>query len=325
MILLRRVIDYLKALYWIHSGKGFHKYEQDLVNKFYSVSPCDELIERNVIVMIDGRQIHGGLSDRVRGICSVYGFCKENNIPFYINHIYPFNLQDYLQPNLVDWVIDSGSIIYNTNVAKPVCVNDWMFSANLHKYYLRNVSKEHKQIHLYTNAYFDDANFRCNFNELFKPSPTLQSEIEQNIQAINGDFIAMVFRFQQLLGDFKETGYQILAKDEQDELIAICLNKVKELYDTFHRTVKVLVTSDSNIFLIEVNKLDFVYIIPGQVVHMDHTADASFDTYMKSFVDLFLLSKAKKIYLMKSGQMYMSGFAKRAAMVNDILYEEIIF
>ena len=56
---------------------------------------------------------------------------------------------------------------------------------------------------------------------------------------------------------------------------------------------------------------------------MDHTSDASNEVYMKSFVDL--LSKAEKIYLLQTGNMYHSGFAKYASMVEETSYEEIIF
>ena len=93
-----------------------------------------------------------------------------------------------------------------------------------------------------------------------------------------------------------------------------------------HPDNKILVTSDSGRFLQEITKqLDFVRIIPGKVVHMDHTANAAFDTYMKSFEDMLLLSKADKIYLLQTGDMYHSGFAKRASMINNKEYEEIRF
>lgn len=136
----------------------------------------------------------------------------------------------------------------------------------------------------------------------------------------------MVFRFQQLLGDFKETGYKTLPEKEQNLLIQHCINKVNELRNNRHCDKLVLVTSDSSTFLQTIcQKLDFVRIIPGKVVHMDHTSDASNEVYMKSFVDLFVLSKAEKIYLLQTGNMYHSGFAKYASMVEETSYEEIIF
>ena len=58
---------------------------------------------------------------------------------------------------------------------------------------------------------------------------------------------------------------------------------------------------------------------------MDHTSDASNEVYMKSFVDLFVLSKAEKIYLLQTGDMYHSGFAKQASMIENVPYEEVLF
>jgi hypothetical protein len=39
---------------------------------------------------------------------------------------------------------------------------------------------------------------------------------------------------------------------------------------------------------------------------------------MKSYIDYYMLSKARKIYLVVDGQMYNSSFAYRAALYNDI-------
>ena len=98
----------------------------------------------------------------------------------------------------------------------------------------------------------------------------------------------MVFRFQQLLGDFKEDGYQILSV--QKELIEKCINKVEELYVLYHSGQKILVTSDSITFLKTIRKQkNYVSIIPGKVVHMNYTSEAEYKVYMESFIDLLML------------------------------------
>lgn len=61
------------------------------------------------------------------------------------------------------------------------------------------------------------------------------------------------------------------------------------------------------------------------MIHMDYTKEEDKDVYMKSFIDMIMLSKAEKIYLLKTGDMYHSGFAKYAAMLNNKPYEEILF
>lgn len=329
-MIVRKIKDIIKGIYWVYfsSQEGFHKEEKRIQNVYYSKFKVDAGVKTStpsVVFMIDGRSIHGGLSDRLRGICSIYGYCKKRDIPFYIHAVYPFNLQDYLEPNIVDWQISEYDISYNLYDSIPVCINDYQFSTTLHPLYLNKLVQKNKQIHVYSNTDFDDIHYAQNFHELFKPSSRLQQAIDENLKRIGKPYIAMVFRFQQLLGDFKEEGYKILESDERIILIKKCVDKVKELHHRLFSNEQILVTADSITFLNEINKLDYVSIIPGRVVHMDHTADASYDVYLKSFVDMFMLSKAKKVFLLQTDDMYHSGFAKRSAMINNVPYEEIIF
>lgn len=323
--------SFLRGLYYLicRPNRGLVKEEQRLKDKYYSIdAPKKDVLETTIILMIDGRSVHGGLTDRLRGITTIYEYCKRKHITFKLNYVYPFQLADYLAPVSYDWRISSEDISYNNNQAKVVVINDYQLDVRLHKYYLDSIIHHNKgkQIHLYTNTYFLDGYFAESFRELFRPTPPLKSAIEANFKHIGSKYVAMVFRFQQLLGDFKEDGYQVLSTSEQETLIGKCIKKVDELHRLHHPNDIVLLTSDSGKFLQRiVAKYDYVRIIPGKVVHMDHTTNAAFETYMKSFEDMFLLAKAYKIYLLQTGEMYHSGFAKRAAMINDKPYEEIIF
>lgn len=328
---MKHLRSFLRGVYYLlfRPNKGFVKEEKQLIEQYYSdESSLANMSETTVILMIDGRSVHGGLTDRLRGITTVYQYCKRNGIRFKLKYNYPFQMSDYLEPAVYDWRIAENEICYNRSQAAVLVLNDYMLDVRLHKYYLKNFIHKNrgKQIHVYSNTYFLDKYFSQSFRELFRPSLPLRKAIDLNLAHIGKKYVAMVFRFQQLLGDFKEDGYQVLEKQEQNILMSKCIEKVKELRASHHPDDIVLVTSDSQKFLNEiVSQLDFVRIIPGKVVHMDHTSGAAFDTYMKSFVDLFLLSKASKIYLLQTGKMYHSGFAKRASMINDVTYEEIIF
>ena len=323
--------NFFRGVYYLlfHLDKGFLQEERRLMEQYYSNVPTyTKESNTTVIFMIDGRCVHGGLSDRLRGIATVYQYCKQNGIAFKLKHAYPFQMSDYLEPAAYDWQIAEEDICYNKNQAAVLVLNDYMLDSRLHKCYLKHFIHKNrgKQIHIYSNTYFLDQYFSQSFRELFRPSLPLQTSIDLNLAHIGDKYVAMVFRFQQLLGDFKEDGYQVLERQEQEILMSRCIEKVKELHSNHHPDDIVLVTSDSQRFLNRiVSQLDFVRIIPGKVVHMDHTSGAAFETYMKSFVDLFLLSKAGKIYLLQTEKMYHSGFAKRAAMINDVIYEEIIF
>lgn len=331
MIKHKNIRSIFRGLYYLfcRPNKGFVKEEQKIKDKYYSIDATKKNVsETTIILMIDGRSIHGGLTDRLRGITTIYQYCKQKGLNFKLNYVYPFKLQDYLAPKSYDWLISEQNISYNTEQTAVVVLNDYQLDVSLHRFYLGSMicKNQGKQIHLYTNTYFLDKKFSASFDEMFQPTAPLLTAIEKNQKQIGNKFIAMVFRFQQLLGDFKEQGYKILSDKEQGTLIKKCIGKVKELHDERHPNDIILVTSDSGRFLQEITRqLDYVRIIPGKVVHMDHTADAAFDTYMKSFEDMLLLSKADKIYLLQTGDMYHSGFAKRASMINNKEYEEIRF
>lgn len=304
---------------------GFHKEEKVIVDEFYQKLRLTAQADKKTIVfMVDGRATHGGLADRLKGLISAYGYAKAFKADFKVHFVYPFNLHDYLIPNTVDWRIDEKDIVYTIPFSKPITVNDHRFNPMFHKLYVRRCVKGVNQLHFYGNSsyYYDD--FTPLFSELFKPSERLQQDIDYHLQQIGGHYVSITYRFQQLLGDFKERNYPTLPTDEREHLIMNCLNQIKKLHNLYLGK-KVLVTSDSVSFLTEADKLDYVYIIEGNVVHMDWTGGESFKTYEKSFLDFFLLAQADVLHLAYNHQMYHSGFAKLASKVYNRPYKEIKF
>ena len=271
MNLLKNIKHSITDLISVYTPWGtFHRDEDKICNKYYSPQkPSLHINNTNIVIMIDGRYIHGGLTDRIRGIATIYGYCKEKNIPFYINHTYPFLLQDYLAPNQYNWLISPDKISYNTNEAVPICLNSFTLPNKYHRIFMDFMIRKYKgkQIHLYTSTRFLDCNFSQNFNELFRPTAQLQEAINRTTQLIGDKYTAMVFRFQQLLGDFNEPGYKKLNQPERDKLINNCIKKVIELHNKKH---------------------------PENLI-------------------------------LETGEMYHSGFAQRAAMINNKPYEEITF
>ena len=271
----------------------------------------------------------GGLSDRLRGITSIYGECKRKNLPFKIV-FEPLHLQDYLVPNQYDWQIEAKNICWDLKKVYPCTLltynNNLENSAQINaqkkilQYYL---NKSYKQIHIYSNMAIADNDFSVLFNELFRPSERLQNQIDYHLNKLGGEkkYISLTFRFRQLLGDFKEGGY-ILPESEREAYILKCIKGVVELHLRYP-TERILVTSDSKMFLDRLCHLEYVYVILGKVVHMGFTFDASQDTYIKSFIDYFMLSNAKKVFQMTDKLLFRSGFPKRAAMLTNAPYEEI--
>lgn len=290
---------------------------------------CD-LNDRIVIYMVQPETtFSGGLSDRLRGITSIYAECKRLNLPFRIV-FEPFQLQNYLVPNQYDWQIKPEDICWNTKTVYPCTI--LTYNNNLHNraqfyaqksllnYYLK---KRYKQIHIFSNMAIADKEFSVLFKELFRPSERLQKQIQYHLTQLGGarKYISLTFRFRQLLGDFKEGG-NILPELEREAYVKKCIKGVEALHSAYPLE-SILVTSDSGTFLERLAFLDYVYLIPGTVVHMGFTFDANQDTYMKSFVDYFMLSNAKKVFQMTDKLLFRSGFPQRAAMLNDVPYEEI--
>lgn len=307
------------------------------IGKYYGTSDKSEntKLKKQIVYMADGRISPGGLGDRLHGLISLYKFCKENGLNFKANFCSPFRLHDYFAPNKYDWDVEPDSLTYDIKESEPLLIfctfgkyhGTLEQEANMQHKYLETKTSDSKQYHVYTNAHFAHTPevYSKLFHELFVPTPPLQNAIDWNKKRIGGEYVAVVLRFQNLLGDFKEANFKALPENERQGLIDKVKAKIKELHNARHANKKVLVTSDSRLFLDNLSDLDFVYTIPGKVVHMTYTPEHNFNLHLKSFVDLMVLADAQKIYLMVTGKMFHSGFAQSASFINAKPYEEIIF
>lgn len=308
--LARKVRKYLSPYYSEHAPVGKNK------NKM-------------IIFMADGRKKHGGLADRLRGMVTTYKYCLEHHIDFRIHFTSPFELEELLIPNKYDWRISADEISYNSSCSLPVYIDsspyteaDLIFQRKMADKFLSN--EDFKQIHLYTNMYYADDEFGPLFNSLFKPVPALQACIDDNLAKLGGDYLSLSFRFQNLFGDFKD-GNCVYSPEEQQMLLDKCVTKIRALREAHPEVNKILITADSERFLKEVSNLDFVYLLPGKIGHMDHRSEQDITVHMKTFLDFFMLSHSKEIYLLVTGEMYKSGFAKRAAKLQGIPFECVDF
>ena len=285
---------------------------------------------KTIVYMVQSETtFSGGLSDRLRGIISIYAECKRQRLPFKIV-FEPLHLQDYLVPNQYDWQLNTDEICWDIEKGYPCTLLTYHHNLRncfqrfaqrmILRYYLK---KHYKQIHIYSNMAIADKEFSTLFKELFRPSERLQNQIDYHLSQLGGakKYISLTFRFRQLLGDFKEGG-EVLPESEREAYVLRCIKGIEELHAEFP-SERLLVTSDSKMFLDRLSYLDYVYVIPGNVVHMGFTFDASQDVYMKSFVDYYMLSNAKTVFQMTDKLLFRSGFPKRAAMLNGAKYVEI--
>lgn len=319
--------------YHLYSAKRIaRETERVYLDKNYSAGGtqiCKNVVPQ-VISMVDGRYIHGGFTDRIRGILATYKWAKEQGYEYKINWTYPYSLSAYLLPNKVDWVISPEKVSFNKEEACPVAVFDYKmpYQWQVFKRIMNERTSHHyKQYHVYSNIDGVENEYRKLFDELFVPSPDIIANVNQHISKLGNCYASFTFRFQELLGDFKEQGSWITLDDvDKKVLIKKCIDTILRIYDTRKLRGKVLVTSDSVTFLNEVSKaLDFVYVIPGRISHMDYKSDNNDNTlHMRSFIDFFLIAKANASYLVCCDKMYRSNFAKYASIYGEHEYHEII-
>ena len=289
--------------------------------KYYSPSNAKALnSEPMLIYMADGKAKHGGLSDRFCGLISCYSYCKENNIKFKIFFNSPYPLEEFLSPNGYDWRISEKDISYNSKDSLPIYIaNNWTLEKQ-RKIARSKLShlKGFKQGHVYTNMrYFDKEQFNGLFFELFKINDNITTRVNTLLEILPEKYVSVTFRFQQLLGDFEEGNFKKLDTEfEKETLIQRCIAKVREVQQLNPDMERILVTSDSKTFLDRVEGLEGVAIIPGDLVHVDFLKEkVSNDIHIKSYIDLFMLAKASKIYLANFAPLYSSSFPHTASFI----------
>lgn len=311
-----------------------HAYKEQAYSKRISLGTKDALAisksERpigqtpQVIVNIhDGLLRSGGLTDRLKGICTLYTFAKTHNYDFKIFFVHPFQLEKYLLPNTYDWSIEESSIIYDLN---KTAIYTWETESLASMFFRSNMDKP--QLHVSCNSGECFPVYSEVFNELFKPSQLLSNALESHIEKLGGtgEYISISLRFQNLLGEFKEANSVALNDEKRESLIDSCLSAINSIKLKHPEIEKILITSDSNLFReIATAKFPYLYtfIIKDEVGHLDYSG-AGKSKELTAFLDMFLISKASKAYQIRNIDMYNSDFPNMAARINNIPYEMIL-
>lgn len=280
---------------------------------------------RGVVCMLDGRRFHGGITDRIRGILTTYREAKKRHLPFYILWNDPFPLEDYLEPNLVDWRVAPSQLSYRKGEAFPVVIEDETnFQSRMRME--AGIRLKFPQLHFYSNADNAIGSYRELYNELFKPSPALKAEVDRHKKELGPQYWSFTFRFLNLLGDFREWERKALPDDQARALISsvrdVMLEEMKKLPEVY----RVLVTADSRRFLDEAAGWDErIYVVPGDVKNIDLLKGEYKDAWLKTFTDHRLIMDAERVYLIRTGRMYKSGFPRFAAEVGGAEFIDLHF
>lgn len=299
--------------------------------KFYKLRNGKTTDGNYLVMMVDGREWHGGLCDRFKGIVTTYACYKAlniDNLRYKIFYTFPFDLHDFLVPDKYDWSIAPNDI---TDNFWDVTVKKNVGCTNLKSYTKLNwQNKTHHQMHITANRdLIANINSKYNthfdwgtlFKELFKPTTGLQSLISQHKANIGKEYISVAFRMQNIFGDFKEYDEPTLSADKQNEIKEKCFSFLKDL--THKTNMPVLVTSDSSSFLSYINGTPDIYAMQGEAAHVDQHEIATHNKYLKSFLDFYMLAGGVKVYAPYTEEMYISGFSEYAAKLNNVEFIRI--
>lgn len=286
---------------------------------------------KRIVFLCDKKNACGGLIDRLRAIVSIYKTCKELNLEFNILFTDPFDLNSYLQPNLVQWKINPNELNYNTRTTDVCFIGTptrakWL-AEKQEEWFKKRFKKEYSEFHVISNtsySYYYD--FATLFSELFKPSPHLEKLIENQRKYLSDDYISVSCRFRDLLNDFNETCplNLNLSVEEQEALINKNIEQLEILHEQYPGKT-ILVNSDSIRFLNAAKKKEYTYIIPGEIGHIDNKNTVATTLYDKVFADFFMIANAEHIYLFQTGFMFESGFPYAAALIYNRPFTRITF
>lgn len=293
------------------------KYVLNFRNDYSYWGECSKFSTQTYVFMIDGKTLHGGMSDRFRGAMSVYSYCKKYNKQFKICWIYPFELKDYLQPTSVDWTVERKDLSFNLRDVSVKFFNTYTGLDGKTNDYHQLLGSKKKEIHVYSNISIEEEMYSEYFRELFMPAPCLQKQLDKCREEIGGKYVSVTFRFIGLLGDFKDDDRWL--RHDSGMSVEDYMKKCMECIDKLHVQYpdhRVLVTADSPKFLEVAKQVPYAYVIPGNLTHMDRTRNDDYLLHLKSFADFYMVSMAEKCFMYHIGDMFRhTRFAKTAALV----------
>lgn len=278
--------------------------------------------KEGIIVKCDGRMLHGGLTDRMRGILTVYREARRRGIPLHISWTSPFELEDYLQPATFDWRISDPEISDNLQFAYPVIIDDLPGVYTMPRL---DAALHHRkcQTIVYTNADNARGHYRELYREVFRPSAALQAEVDRHLAVLGSGFHVYTFRFLDLLGDFRDCIGKELPEAEAEALMRKVEDEFRRLLRGVPADVRVLCTSDSRRFLDRIAGIDSrIYVVGGEVRNIDREQEEHRGAWMKTFVDQQLIMHASEVTLMRTGGMYQSGFPRFAAEIGGAKFRD---
>ena len=279
-------------------------------------------MKRTRITFVKDEQIKtSGLVDSLRGMISIYHFCKSHNIKYEIKFTYPYPLSSYLRPNKYNWIsIEDKNIDESEHTYIDLFCRGKVNEIIEHRTFLESLITNYYGKHIYirtnTLCYTDD--FAEDFKELFVPSSHLKHLIESCLQLLVCGFNSVSCRTCGIFGDFHDM-LSPLTHERQYELIDKYKDAIARLAsESARESKKLLVTSDSQRLISTLSDIHNTVIIPGPIVHSRYSLNK--DGIDKVFTDFFLISNADKVYSITSDGLFQGAFSYFAAKLGNREY-----
>lgn len=284
---------------------------------------------RLIVYMSEGTEF-AGLADRLKTCVAAYIIAAENNLSLHIYHDKGFVLQKYLLPNEIDWSISPDDICWGLNHVSFI----WFCKK------VPQLRKKDKEYHAY--ALFHNLiptlspelqkrySFTKVFNDLFRPTPHLSQLVAAAMKSCGiqeNCYVAVHLRFLSFLEPVEEHDTQATGTPEQQQAVLAAVRATIEHIYQQESHQPILLCSDSN-RLFQETYPDYIKVLPGVCGHIIKN-NGNDDTTDKAFIDLFAMSKARRLYRITGKHLYKGGYIETAAEIGgkqliNLTYEEFI-
>ena len=314
-------------LYRIHYLKSILYREPSFILKYY-LHKDTHPNRVDYVYMADGKMVHGGMFDRLKGAISIYAISRVHGKRYGIYFTEPFLLEKYLEPNNYNWRVTDEDLLFSFPQSRPIIAYSEKNSPS------RLLRERDGQTHFYYGSdILDFINQRYGtkyewttlFNELFRPSPYLEEQISRLRKDVYGNYVAVHLRFLNMLGDkVEKLPYPELKEEGKHSLIADCITKIKELYYS-NQGKNLFVSSDSITFMEIVQKeIPTVMIVKGSSKHIDNSSKLSENDCLKLFLDIYMLAGAERVYSIIGKGLYSSAFPEYSAKIGGKPFERVV-
>lgn len=269
---------------------------------------------RNVLFfIIDPRFKHPGLADRLKAIVSCYYIAKQNNYDFKIIFDTPFCLEHYLQPAKVKWVGNIDSLEYSKRDTRIYNYIPWHGVPKLKR------EKQYHCINYVGHSIFpyvkgEKPLWSSLYGELFKPSELLQEAIDSCGWAENS-YVAIHLRFVNALGKKEDINMKVLPEEKRKHLITKCKRAITDICSI--QSVPAIVFSDSSVFLESLLDTPAFLLNTANISHISYSQGSDDKSILKTFLDFYMMSRAREVYRITAPEMYESDFCVYAARMGN--------